>query len=122
LRDPRARDGRDREWTFAIQAPRLWGEFLRIRGLCATGDAIVSADGASGDIHLHARRDGRWRGRADAPAGRTFGVLTRHPRPGYAQARRRERSRRGLSIHHAAPARTGSAGVVPAGATNAGPR
>ena len=63
-------------------------------------------------LRLHARRHGRRRGRPDPPAGRAARVAARHPRPGHAAARRRQRGRRGLPLRHAAAPPAGGAGAV----------
>ena len=68
-------------------------------------------------LRLHPRRHGRRRGRTDPSAGRAAGLAARHSRPGRAAARRRQRGRRGLSLHHAAaPPAGGARAVAPAAA------
>ena len=61
------------------------------------------------DLRLHARRDGRRRGRPDAPADRAARLAARDARPDAAAPGRRERSGRGVSLRPAAAAPAGGA-------------
>ena len=80
LRHPRACDGRDRERDVAVEAAAVRRDLLHLQRLCAARDPAVRADGAADDLRLHARRDGRRRRRADAPAGRATRVAPRRSR------------------------------------------
>ncbi len=110
FRHPRARHGGDRERAVAVQAPGLRRDLLHLQRLRPARHPALGPDGAAHHLRLHARRHGRRRGRPDAPAGGAAGVVARHPRAGHAAARRRQRGRRGLPLHHAAAPPAGRAG------------
>ena len=121
LRHPRARDGRDRERPVAVEAAAVRRDVLHLQRLRAAGDPALGADGAADALRVHARRDGRRRGRPDAPAGRAARVAARDARAVAAAARRRQRGGRGVPLRHAAAPPAGGAGAVAPAAADARP-
>ena len=119
LRHPRARDGRDHERPVAVEAAAVRRDLLHLQRLRAARDPALGADGAADGLRLHARRDGRRRGRPDPSAGRAPGLAARDSRPRHAAARRCQRSGRGVPLHHAAAPRAGGAGAVAPAAADA---
>ena len=110
--------GVDRERAVAVEAPAVRRDLLHLQRLRATGDPALRPDGAADGLRLHARRDGRRRGRPDPSAGRASGLAPRDSGPGHAAARRRQRSRRGLPLHHAVAPRACGARPVAAAAAD----
>ena len=90
LRHPRARHGCDRERAVAVEAAAVRRDLLHLQRLRAAGDPALGADGAAHHLRLHARRDGRRRGRPDAPAGRAARLAARHSRTDASAALRRQ--------------------------------
>ena len=121
LRHPRARNGRDGERAFAVEAAGVRRDVLHLQRLRAAGDPALRPDGAADDLRLHARCDGRRRGRSDAPADRAARLAPCDPRPHADPAGRRERGGRGLSVRDAASPPAGGAGAVAPAAADAGP-
>ena len=121
LRHPRARDGRDRERPVAFEAAGVRRDVLHLQRLRAAGDPPVGADGAADDLRVHARRDGRWRGRTDASADRAACVAARDPGTDVDPARRCQRGRRGVSLRDAAAAPAGGARAVAPAVADARP-
>ena len=70
LRDPRARDGRDRQRDDAPLPPRLRLDVLLLQRLHARLDPPCGVDGRAVDLRVHARFDRARRGRSDASADR----------------------------------------------------
>ena len=97
-------------------------DVLHLQRLRAARDPAFGPDGVAQYFRLHARSDGRRRRRTDAPAGRAPRVLARHSRAGHAPARRCQRSRRGLSLHHATAPPACRAGAVAPAVADAGSR
>ena len=106
----------------AVQAPGLRRDVLHLQRLRPARDPAFGPDGVADHFHLHARRHGRRRGRPDPPAGGATGVAARHSRAGHVAARRCQRSRRGLSLHHATAPPAGRAGAVAPAVADAGSR
>ena len=122
LRHPRARDGGDRERPVAVEAAAIRRDLLHLQRLRAAGDPPVGADGAAHHLRLHARRDGRRRGRPDAPARRAARLAAGDSRPDVAAARGCQRGGRGLPRHSAAASSAGGAGAVAPAAADSGPQ
>ena len=102
FRRSRARDGLDHERAVADEAAAVRRDLLHLQRLRAARHPALGADGAADGLRLHARRDERRRGRPDPSAGRAPGFAPRDSGPRHAAARRRQRGRGGLPLHHAA--------------------
>ena len=115
VRDPRARDGRDRQRRRRARRDR---EALRLDipdllRLHARLGAPVRADGAAGRVGLDARLGRARRGRADAPAGRALRVAAGDPRAVGDPPGRRKRDRGGLAGGDRTRGRPRGAAAVP---------
>ena len=121
FRHPRARHGRDRERTVALEAAGIRGDLLHIQRLRAAGHSPLRPHGAADHLRLHPRRNGRRRGRTHASAGRASRLAACHPRPHRAEASGRQRGCRGLSLCHAAAPSAGGARALAPGAADLRP-
>jgi transketolase N-terminal domain/subunit len=97
LRHSRARDGRGGQRHVAVEAAAVRGDLLHFQRLRARVHPPVGAHGNPDADGVHARRDGRRRGRADAPADRAARLVARHARHDGVAPRRCERGDRSVS-------------------------
>ncbi len=123
LRDPRARDGLDRQRR---RGPRRDRQTVRLDvpdllRLHARGRAPVGADGDPGGVGLDARLDRPRRGRSHPPAGRALHGAARDPLPVGDPPGRRQRDRRRLAGGAGTSGRTGCAAALPPGDPGARP-
>ena len=124
LRDPRARDGLDRERDRARpgDAPALRLDVPDLLRLHAARRAPLGADGAAHRLGLDARLDRRRRGRPDPSAGRAPHGAAGDPEPLVRPAGRRERDVDGLADRARAARRARCARAHAAEAADARPR
>ena len=116
FRHPRARDGRDRERAVLSKIRPYGATFFIFSDYARPAIRLSALMELPTHFRLHARCDGRRRRRTDSPARGASRILARHPRAGHSAARRCQRSRRGLPLHHAASPPAGRAGAVAAAA------
>ena len=118
---PRTRDGRGGERLVAVEAARLRRDLLHLQRLRAARDPALGVDGDC--PRSSSSRTTPWATAKTARPINRWSIslsLARHSRPRHAPARRRERSRRSLPLHHATAPRAGGAGAVPAASADAG--
>jgi transketolase len=68
FRHPRARDGRDRQRSVALEATGLWIDLLHLQRLRPAGHSALGAHGIADNFRFHPRRHGRWRRWTDSSA------------------------------------------------------
>ncbi len=124
VRDPRARDGGDRQWRGGArgdrQAVRLdVPDLLRLH---ARVGAPLGADGSGSGVGVDARLGGARRGRPHSPAGRALRLAARDPAPVGDPPSGRQRDRARVAGGAGARGRPGGAAALPPGDPGAGPR